>query len=662
MPNSYGSYPYAAEEYAGPPVANSPVVTVDGGNFPTTLLEIAPGYGPNDTAPVWVNIGADVTGIQTRRGRQRILGRFEPGTMNVTLDNKSGRYSPFNGSSPYAALLVPGMPIRFRAIWGAVTYYEFTGFVETWPLTWPSANDSAVTVTAIDSMKFLNLKKATSINAYEPLILVDGPLAWYQFNEPVDASTVADWSGNGHTLIKRDFIDEGLSGFYPQGRTYAFQQPGPLVADPASSFDAGHREVTWKNTDAALHIGYPADFTIEAWVKLSGWKEQVVVSFSGFFFTGLTLGTDIDGNAYFNAPTYGSITTAFNLVDDHWHHLVLTTTTAYVAVIYIDGVRYAAVTGSGPPSGNTAAGIYVAGKPTSGDDSLTMEGSVAQVAVYAKVLTGAQILAHYNAGVYPRQLETTGARIGYAATYASIPASMQALDAGVATVQGATDKWLSNTILGTMAEQSDTEGGDLFIDAAGRLTFFDRYHTSRSPYSSVSLILGDSGTAPEEPYRLESLTVSYDDQDVINEVTVTPDNLAPQTVSDAASQTTYGKRTLTRNSVASTVADAYGQASTILNLNKTPVPRIDSVTVVPTDDPTMLFGPVLGSDLLTRVELRRRPLDGAASTFDQTALIEGIEHRVTKGQWQTTWRMSSIDAIRFGIFNETNFGEVVFAY
>lgn len=644
MPNTYGGYAYGTEEYAGPPVSTSPLVEIDGGAFPTTFLEIAPGYGPNDTNPVWVNIGADVVQIGTRRGRQRILNRFEPGTMTVTIDNKSGRYSPFNGSSPYASQLVPGMPIRFRATWGVVTHSEFTGFVETWPLTFPSGNDSMVTVSAVDSMKFLNLKKATSINAYEPLILADVPLAWYQFNEASGATTAADSSGHGHTLAKRDFIDEGITPFYPQGKTYAFQQEGPFAADPAPSFDAGHREVTWKNTDALLQIGFPADFTIETWVKLSGWKEQIVVSFSGFFFTGLTLGTDIDGNAYFNAPTYGPITTAYNLVDDHWHHVVLTMTSAYVAVLFIDGVQYGRVVGAGPPYGSTAAGIYIGGKPTAGDDDLTMEGSVAQVAVYAYTLTGAQILAHYNAGVYPRQLETTGARIGYLASYASIPASMQVLDAGLTTVQGATDKWMTNTILANMGEQADTEGGDLFIDAAGRLTFFDRLHTSRSPYSSVSLILGDSGTAPEEPYRLESLTVSYDDQDVINEVTVTPEGLAPQTASDAPSQAAYGKRTQALTSVASTTTEAASRAAAILAVLKTPLPRIDSVTVVPTDDPTMLFGPVLGSDLLTRIELRRRPKDGAASIFDQVALIEGIEHRVTKGQWQTTWRLSSTDA------------------
>jgi hypothetical protein len=96
-----------------------------------------------------------------------------------------------------------------------------------------------------------------------------------------------------------------------------------------------------------------------------------------------------------------------------------------------------------------------------------------------------------------------------------------------------------------------------------------------------------------------------------------------------------------------------------LNVYKAAQPRIDSITVDPTDDPTMLFGPVLGFDLLTRIELRRRPMDGTGSLFDQICLIEGIEDKVTKATWETTWRLSVVDAIEVWTIEDPMSGRIV---
>lgn len=665
MPTN-GSTIYGGGPYAGNPVANSPAVETNQGRFPTRIIELAFGYGPNDANPAWTAVTGDVTQFSTKRGRQHILARFEAGTATVTLDNKSGRYSPFNTTGPYYGLIRPGTPLRIRAIWGAVTLPQFYGFVESWPLVWPSANDSTVTVTAVDATKFLNLKKPSSINYYQTVIAADAPIVWNRFNEPAGSTTAADSTGNGRTLRLEDINSLAVPKTVPL--TYGFQQPGALIADIDPSFYTGNQDAMFAPGGGYNLFSLANNFSMECWARLGkpddspAYMGQTILALLQPTATFPTLSLATSGQTSTvtaGTATFAGIATTIDVVDGKWHHLVGTVTSGNVYTLYVDGVAAGSVSSSAwSPALNSH---YVGGTPTLGADQITMQGFIDEVAIYNTALSATQVLNHYNAGIFPRQAETTGARIAYLATYTGMPTST-AIDAGQTVVQGADDNWLKNTVLKGMQDQADTENGALFIDAAGNLTFFDRYHTSRSPYSSVSIVLGDSGTAAEEPYRLNDLSVPYDDVDIVNEVVASAPGFAPQTASDTASQGVYGKRTQSVSLLSYYLSDLVGRANFELNVGKASLPRIDSVVINPADDPTMLFGPVLGFDLLTRVEVRRRPMDGTGSVFDQICLIEGIEHKVTKATWETTWRLSTVDATKVGIFNESNFGDAVFAY
>lgn len=648
MPNAFASYAYATEEYAGPPVPNSPYVGTAQGLFPFLLIEAAFGYGPNDANPVWTDITKDVTQFSTRRGRQHILGRFEAGTANLALDNKTGRYSPFNGTGPYTGNIKPGLPLRIRAIWGAVTYPVFSGYVESWPLTWPAANDSIVAVTAVDATKFLNLKRATSILTYSGAATADAPYLWYRCNDAAGSTNIADSGSAGLNLPIHYASGWPFSAGAPQA-VYAnpvFQSEGALVADTDASIDLGAGGTGFGGVFGGglpSSIAANANFTVETWYQSnSGAGTSILGGISdntggGTFFY---LVIDSAGNAAIDA-TGGRYSSTVPVNDGKWHHLVGVASGTSI-VLYVDGIAALSTTKGSDSFAytNVAVGGQTYGPDPSGMLQRTV-GSLDEFAVYRATLSATQVATHYVAGTTPRYGETTGQRIGYLAGYTSIPASRWRIDTGQVAVQGATGDWLKSTILKNMQDQELTENGALFIDAAGNLTFLDRTYPARSPYSAVALVLGDSGTAPEEPYQLNSLSVPYDDQDISNEVVVTPAGLSPQIASDATSQTTYGKRTRGITILAASTADAAARAASDLALLKDSEPRIDSVMVHPADDPTMLFGPVLGFDLLTRLELKRRPMDGTGSVFDQVSLIEGIEHRVTKAVWETTWRLSS---------------------
>lgn len=88
--------------------------------------------------------GEDVTSrvrkVTYERGRDRssqLTGRFISGKLVVTLDNRSGDYSPFYASSPLYGNLVPKRKVRVRVGDGQAvpvvldTHVEWTGFVSS---------------------------------------------------------------------------------------------------------------------------------------------------------------------------------------------------------------------------------------------------------------------------------------------------------------------------------------------------------------------------------------------------------------------------------------------------------------------------------------------------------------------------------------------------
>jgi hypothetical protein len=92
----------------------------------------------------------------THRGAQRELQRVEAGTASLTLDNRDGRFTPFNIASPYYPNVLPMRRIRIRAVWDANTYPVYYGFVEGWPVGF-NDTDTTTQVSLVDGFKILSL-------------------------------------------------------------------------------------------------------------------------------------------------------------------------------------------------------------------------------------------------------------------------------------------------------------------------------------------------------------------------------------------------------------------------------------------------------------------------------------------------------------------------
>jgi len=163
---------------------------------PTVTVEAAFGSSMFDASPSWTDISAYFRSGNTARGRASVDQRFETGTASLVLDNRDGRFTVDNPSSPYYPDVKIGVPIRITATWATVTYPLFYGTARSWPPDYPTGNiESTVTVPLADGFYNLNLED----------------LAGETFDaQPTDERIIAVLDAIGWPAALRD-IDDGVA-------------------------------------------------------------------------------------------------------------------------------------------------------------------------------------------------------------------------------------------------------------------------------------------------------------------------------------------------------------------------------------------------------------------------------------------------------------------
>jgi hypothetical protein len=511
---TYGGSAYGAVPYAGPAIAGGgSQVTINGGLYPQVVIEIAPGYKPFQASPVWVDITADVGDWECHRGRQHELNRFEAGQLKVSIDNRGGPYYPFNTAAPptgYSGNITPGMPIRIRAVYGSAVWPVYYGFTESIKPKWRSINEGEVELQARDVLKYLNLKRVTSISNYTATITADAPSRWYRLDEAPGSTTAADSSGNGVTA---------LVTAKPTVNAYdtpaAFGSATAVVASGGTAFDCGTNLglVSWGSQDQS----FTANFSVEAWVnvRLPGTLFEGTNAGGSFFFLGINDGTaasTIRGTVqvyFYNSINFTTMNGYVPVNDGKWHHVVATYNGAGNVVLYIDGVADNTLAVANP-LGVKSFSCAFGGIPNvfGSGGTPSFNGVIDECAVWlTTTLTATQVATHFVAGALPRLQEISGARIS--AILATLGVTGSALDTGNSVLQAATNTIVTASALANIQAVADTEGGHLFVNGAGQVVFYDRYHTSKTPNSTAALILGDAPLGNAPSLRLPGTSGNY---------------------------------------------------------------------------------------------------------------------------------------------------------
>jgi len=124
------------------------------------------GYGQLvDVAPDLVDISSIIVNVSIRRGRNRILSKFEAGTCNINLYDLNGDWNPENVSGPYYGNLKPLRKVQVYADYNGTRYSLFTGFITAYDTNFNRGTDevSRVTLQCSDAFRLFSNSQITTV-------------------------------------------------------------------------------------------------------------------------------------------------------------------------------------------------------------------------------------------------------------------------------------------------------------------------------------------------------------------------------------------------------------------------------------------------------------------------------------------------------------------
>ncbi len=213
--------------------------------------------------------------------------------------------------------------------------------------------------------------------SYQDEVLADSPTLYWRLGES-SGPTAQDATANN-----RDGTYTGCT----------FSIAGALTgdADTAVTLD-GIDDVVKRTDEAALTLA--TEGTLEIWAK----RGEVGVEHTMFskgsstyrllYTSGNVLELHSDG-AVVVASATGTV------ADTDWHHIVATWSAATAIDLYIDGVNRTSGTPGAPTFSDTASDLSVGLRH---NGAAPFDGTLDEAALYATALTGARVLAHYEAG------------------------------------------------------------------------------------------------------------------------------------------------------------------------------------------------------------------------------------------------------------------------
>jgi hypothetical protein len=251
---------------------------------------------------VFTGTGEDVTArsldggtihLQYGRDVARAQSPVSPGQATFELNNSSKDYSPNNGSSPVAGLLLPGRGCYLKATHSAVTYTLFQGFLDGYDVDAPGQSVSFSAVDVLARLRGVNISTTLKrgIRGGEAIGFILDAIGWTGGRDLDSGGTIFPYWWERKTDAY-----EALQK--------VLQSEGP----PAIAFVSSAGAFTFR--DRHHRLVDAASVTSQATFKDSGADSAGSVVFSGFDFD--TGWRDVINEARFSVeerfPTSGPVT------------------------------------------------------------------------------------------------------------------------------------------------------------------------------------------------------------------------------------------------------------------------------------------------------------------------------------------------------------------
>ena len=195
---------------AGVPQFGALIDFTDGAEFITTAFQLDDTvYGKLDTGQLAnsndnVDISSFAVSASIRRGRNRILDKFEAGTATIVIRDDNGNFNPSNTAGPYYGKLLPLRKIQIFADYNGVRYALFYGYIMSFTTNFQVGVDqyAQVTLQCVDSFRLFNNLTFSSL----PLATA-GETTGSRINKLLDLAnwpTVARKIDTGDTTVQAD--------------------------------------------------------------------------------------------------------------------------------------------------------------------------------------------------------------------------------------------------------------------------------------------------------------------------------------------------------------------------------------------------------------------------------------------------------------------------
>jgi hypothetical protein len=532
---------------------------------------------------------------------------------------------------------------QVRAVVGGTTVDVGDTFADSWSVQQESSTNWSTEYNGTDILGRMGADTPLQGFITEEIVNNDSPAYLYQLQEAAGATTFGDFTAQ-HPPATIGNSSTG-AGVVEAGDTASGTNPfiaGNIVAVTNAAYpsNASQTPGSWLELPNVLTSG--AGWT-SMWVQmpsvapiaLGSGPESAAIFYTGIPGTGYELQVRPGGVLLFTLNG-GSIDTSVDYCDGNMHHVLCQLLADNKTLqIWVDGVLAAAST-AGSPFASYATGLplYLGMQNELSSQWSPFTGGYAFVAQGIGALSSARVMAHYLAGSTAFAGERTDTHIARLLSYRKNLGSV--LDVGNGYV-GSQDV-LGTTLADALTQTSDVEGGFIFADGQGRITFRNRGHLF-NPTSAYTLDALQG--------HVDDTTIVTDDiQYMLNDVSITTPDGATQRYFDPPSVEQDGEATADLTLNIDTDSHALDAAGWMVSYGKQEwigLPSLD-VDLMKIDDATKLA--VLSLQPLDEITLINfaEPL-GPSRTV--SLLVEGVTLNIASTDEVATLFCSPVPPIVF---------------
>ena len=227
----------------------------------------------------------------------------------------------------------------------------------------------------------------------------------------------------------------------------------------------------------------------------------------------------------------------------------------------------------------------------------------------------------------------SGTRIGYILTALSVPNNIRELSTGNTQVDSDPDTDRSG--LEAIQQVESAEVGAFFVDKRGFYTFKSRQDLQllAAGVTTTPLVFNETTGLP-----FIGVQVGFDDQQIINDISIEGDSLTGSVATDTQSITDYFNRSLSKTgSLLMNDTEALNQANYLLGFRRNPKVTIDSIDINTSGLSTANAQSVVNAELLDPITITKTYASG---TIARTLTIQRITHSITPGNWDMTFELA----------------------